>query len=279
MTEPIHLISLGAGVQSSTMALMAACGELTPMPTAAIFADTQAEPQEVYDWLDWLESQLPFPVYRVTKGNIAVDSLRYNRSRVTGLTHSAVNIPLWTKTGDDIGQIGLRNCTREYKIKPIMRKSREIAGIRRGQKTVGVIQWIGISLDEITRMRNSREPWVENRYALVEAGMTRHDCERWMRARGLKPPRSACWLCPYLTNKERRNQRDNQPAAFGNAVAYERDAQAAKVASETVAKVASIPYLHRSCIPLNMVDLSTPEERGQEVLFGFDNECEGMCGV
>ena len=41
MNEPLHIISLGAGVQSSTMALMAACGEITPMPTAAIFADTQ----------------------------------------------------------------------------------------------------------------------------------------------------------------------------------------------------------------------------------------------
>ena len=41
--SPIHIISLGAGVQSSTMALMAACGEITPMPQCAIFADTQAE--------------------------------------------------------------------------------------------------------------------------------------------------------------------------------------------------------------------------------------------
>ena len=34
--ELTHIISLGAGVQSSTMALMAACGELMPMPVAAI---------------------------------------------------------------------------------------------------------------------------------------------------------------------------------------------------------------------------------------------------
>lgn len=60
-----HIISLGAGVQSSTMALMAAAGEITPMPDCAIFADTQAEPKSVYKWLDWLEGQLPFPVIRV----------------------------------------------------------------------------------------------------------------------------------------------------------------------------------------------------------------------
>ena len=47
-------VSLGAGVQSSAMALMAAAGEISPMPRAAIFADTQAEPDSVYRWLDWL---------------------------------------------------------------------------------------------------------------------------------------------------------------------------------------------------------------------------------
>ena len=70
-----HFISLGAGVQSSAMAFMAAHGEITPMPEAAIFADTQAEPQSVYDWLDWLEKQLPFPVYRVTKGDLWKDMM------------------------------------------------------------------------------------------------------------------------------------------------------------------------------------------------------------
>ncbi len=73
--EPIHLLSLGAGVQSSTLALMAAAGEVTPMPLAAIFADTQAEPPSVYRWLDWLEKQLPFPVHRVTAGDLAAKAV------------------------------------------------------------------------------------------------------------------------------------------------------------------------------------------------------------
>src|SRR3990167_1759221 len=71
----MNIISLGAGVQSSTMALMAAHGEITPMPDCAIFADTQAEPKSVYTWLDWLEKQLPFPVHRVTKGDLTAVAL------------------------------------------------------------------------------------------------------------------------------------------------------------------------------------------------------------
>ena len=77
MTEPIHIISLGAGVQSSTMALMAACGEITPMPKCAIFADTQDEPRAVYDWLKWIVQKLPFTVYQVTAGKLSENLLTF----------------------------------------------------------------------------------------------------------------------------------------------------------------------------------------------------------
>ena len=66
----LNVLSLGAGVQSTVMALMAGGGEIKPMPDCAIFADTQFEPQGVYEHLDWLETQLPFPVHRVTEGNL-----------------------------------------------------------------------------------------------------------------------------------------------------------------------------------------------------------------
>ena len=61
----LHILSLGAGVQSSAMALMAAKGELEPMPDCAIFADTGAEPWHVYDQVDEIQEEVPFPVYTV----------------------------------------------------------------------------------------------------------------------------------------------------------------------------------------------------------------------
>ena len=51
-----HIISLGAGVQSTVMYLMAALGRLEPTPEAAVFADTRWEPAHVYQHLSWLES-------------------------------------------------------------------------------------------------------------------------------------------------------------------------------------------------------------------------------
>lgn len=143
MSDPIHIISLGAGVQSSAMALMAAKGELTPMPNCAIFADTQDEPLSVYQWLNWLEKQLPFPVHRVTKGRLSESSLKMNRTK-DGRLFSKTYIPFFTLNHDGSqGKIVNRGCTRDFKLGPLMKKAREIGAIKRGQKTVGVIQWIG----------------------------------------------------------------------------------------------------------------------------------------
>ena len=59
MQEPlIRILSLGAGVQSSTMALMAEEGEFGVKPDAAIFADTGWEPSPVIEHLEWLKTQV-----------------------------------------------------------------------------------------------------------------------------------------------------------------------------------------------------------------------------
>lgn len=127
MSEPIHIISLGAGVQSSTMALMAAAGEITPMPNCAIFADTQAEPKSVYTWLDWLEKQLPFPVHRVTKGSLAESALRVRISK-GGNSYTNSNVPDFLKTqGVEREGVQKRQCTKDFKIDVILQKARGLA--------------------------------------------------------------------------------------------------------------------------------------------------------
>src|SRR6185437_16500439 len=131
-----HIISLGAGVQSSTMALMAAHGELTPMPDAAIFADTQAEPESVYKWLDWLEKKLPFSVYRVTRGSLTERAIEM-RKTFDGRLYSKTDIPVFVRNADGTqGKIVQRGCTRDFKLQPLRKKQRELAAVRRGEKEV-----------------------------------------------------------------------------------------------------------------------------------------------
>lgn len=272
-----NVISLGAGVQSSTMALMASRGELLDIKVDfAVFADTQDESKKVYQWLDWLEKQLTFPVYRVTKGRLSDRSLEM---RVTkdGRKFSKTDIPFYTLGADGKkGIIPFRSCTSDYKIKPILKCLRDKCDIKRGQKVATVTSLIGISYDEMQRMKDSRDPWVVNRWPLVELKMRRHDCIEWMRKNGYpEPPRSSCVYCPFHSSKEWRRLQTEEPDEFAKAVKFEKDLQIAKANSENFS---STPFLHNSCKPLDTIDFRSDVERGQQV-FDFGDECEGMCGV
>lgn len=273
----LTIISLGAGVQSSTMALMCAVGEIKPMPEFAVFADTQAEPDGVYSWLDWLEKQLPFPVHRVSKGSLTEASTRQRRSQKSGNLYLKSSIPAFLKAPDGKMGISNRQCTSDYKITPIHQF------IRKHREKKQVIQMMGISYDEIIRMKPSRKKYITHTYPLIDLKMTRQDCLDWMNLKGYPmPPRSACVYCPYHSNKEWERIKVETPAEFQKAVQYEKDLQAAAVG--TILR--GTPFLHRSGKPLNeiiFVDYDA-DKRGQvtnESKQGdfFGAECEGMCGV
>lgn len=272
---PIHIISLGAGVQSSTMALMAAHGEITPMPTAAVFADTQAEPESVYRWLDWLETKLPFPVHRVSKGSLTDAALRVRQRKdgTGGHTRNLIPAHMLNPNGTK-GFMG-RSCTGDFKVRALDDAARKLGGVKRGEASVRVVQWIGISLDEAHRMKPSRLRWCVHRWPLIDASMKRHDCLRWMEKKGYpKPPRSACIYCPFHSDVEWRRLRDEEPKEFARAVQFERELQS--VSRQNV-RLKGVPFLHASLKPLDRVDLSTDIERGQGEMFG--NDCTGLCGV
>jgi len=267
----MNIISLGAGVQSSTMALMAAHGEITPMPDCAIFCDTQAEKKNTYNYLDYLESKLPYPVYRVTKGNI-IDESFLIRKKKNNDEYVAVNIPAYMIDQNGKKSMMMRQCTTIYKIQPIIKKIREIAQIKRGEKEIKVHQWIGISYDEAHRMKPSRDSFIKNIYPLIKKDMTRGHCLEWITQNKYKlPPRSACFMCSFQHDKEWLDMKKNHPEFFEKAVKYEKDLEKIQKYSNFKDKV----YLHRSCLPLDEVEFNVDEN--QLNLFG--NECEGMCGV
>lgn len=257
--EKCVVLSLGAGVQSSTLALMCAAGEI-PAPEIAIFADTQDEPPEVYTWLDWLERQLPFPVRRVSQGKLSETALQV-RASAAGNKYLKPMLPVYV---DNNGKRGMtaRHCTKDFKVDPVLRAIRHVRGER------DVTQYLGISFDELERMKPSQLPWLHNEYPLVERRITRVHCLEWMESRGFpRPPRSACIQCPYHSNEEWRRL---SPESFAVAVEFERRYQAAFAQSD----LDGIPYLHRDRRPLAEVDLSDDAQ-----MEAFTNDCEGMCGV
>lgn len=256
------VLSLGGGVQSSTLALMAKHGEVAPMPDFAIFSDTQAEPQSVYTWLDWLEKQLPFPVVRVGFGDCLTKPLEVYTSKKTGKKYMQQDIPAYTSGA---GQMW-RQCTGRWKIEPIHRYLRSI-----GAHKVGVTQWMGISADEAHRQKPNQKKWITNHYPLIDLRMTRGDCLKWMDANGYpEPPRSACVFCPYHSDKEWNRLKLHEPTDFQKAVEFERGLAKAVAKNNSLDKEL---YLHPSRKPLDSIQF---RHQDQPDLFG--NECEGYCG-
>ena len=269
----LRMISLGAGVQSTTMAMMAAHGLLTPMPHVAIFADTGWEPKPVYDHLDWLCSGvLPFPVHRVSAGNLR-DNVLARRNTTGG---SFATVPWFTINPDGSKGMGRRQCTSEYKLKPIMHRLRDLLMVERRRRIpAGTVEvWIGISTDEASRMKPARQAWQTNRWPLIEAGMSRAKCLAWLKEHGYpEPPKSSCIGCPFHSDAMWKEMKEKRPGEWADAVAVD----AALREGHQDKKYTGVEFMHDSRVPLPMVDLRTDGERGQLNL--FENECEGMCGV
>lgn len=292
-------------MQSSTEALMAAYGEIEPSPLAAIFADTQVEPKAVYTWLDELEKYLTFPLYRVTAGNLEREILKQRFNQKTGQPYYSTYIPAFVTSPTGKRGILMRKCTYDFKLKPLIRKQREMVGsdamklwrqkhkaalkaIREAKKAklstplwawnecqsdpLAVV-WIGISLDEISRVKPSTEPWAVNRWPLIEKRMTRHDCIDWLTSKGFPVPhKSACKWCPFHNDLMWQDMKENEPADFTYSVRFEKAFQA--VCANGGAE--QTPYLHDSLISLDKVDFTHRSDAQGNL---FNNECEGMCGV
>lgn len=260
----MRILSLGAGVQSSTVLLLGCRGE--ERIDAAIFADTGWEPAAVYAHLAWLETQAQaagIPVYRVSAGNLRADAL--------DPAHRFVSLPLYTLGADGREGMLRRQCTKEYKIAPIRKQAKALGATAKHPATL----LMGISTDEALRMRDSNVRYIQHGYPLIDRRWNRADCVRWLAAHYQRAaPRSACIGCPYRRDREWGAL---PPSEWADAVAF--DAAIRTVVPQQGRKSTLPVFLHRSLRPLSEVDLRTPQEQGQLALDGFGEECTGMCGV
>jgi hypothetical protein len=249
----LRLLSLGAGVQSSTLLLMSVYGEL-PGLDAAIFADTGWEPQAVYEHLDQITeraAEAGIPVYRVAQGNLRTDLLSAGRRYAS--------IPYFVRNPDGSEGMGRRQCTSEYKLTPIRRKVRELLGakapdFRRVPKGRVAEQWVGFSTDEIMRVSDRDQvSYVTVRHPLLDLGMDRKACERWLRAHGwTSVAKSACIGCPYHGNRQLRELRDTRPAEWADAVEFD---EAIRKGGARGLPLAGEALLHRSRLPLSVAPI------------------------
>ena len=271
----LRVLSMGAGVQSSTMYLLAAEGLLIK-PDLAIFADTQCEPKYVYEQLAWLEDNFGdvIPIVRATGGSL-LQSVKDSSHSEDGRFAS---VPFWVMGDDGREAPGRRQCTREYKIDVVKRAIRDHLGLIPRQRISGkykVEEWVGISLDEVQRAKPSRYAWSTTRWPLLyDIPMRRQDCLDWMDERGYRiPSKSACSFCPWRNIQEWRKLREEDPEAFTEAVGVDRMIRE----RGPMKGMERLQYVHRSLRPLEEV-VDDPYY-DDEQLDLFNNECEGMCGV
>jgi hypothetical protein len=98
------ILSLGAGVQSTCLALMALDGALPPefgTPKAAIFADTGFEPHAVYENVRWLlgilGERIPLYVVRAQRPDGTPADIREDSAAIVLGTRSGPTPPLFVK--------------------------------------------------------------------------------------------------------------------------------------------------------------------------------------
>ena len=274
--KPFRSLSLGAGVQSTVLALMAERGEYDlPKPDVAIFADTGWEPPGVYEHLDWLEEQLSFEVVRVRSGNIKDNILEGTSPD----GNNYLGIPAFLTTPDGKKAIAARQCTTKYKVRPINRYLRQRLRMtpgRRAPKHVHVEIWLGISADEPLRQKESREEWAINRYPLIDLGFSRAQLLNWFTENypGRYLPRSSCIGCPYRSDGEWKRLRNSDPGSFAEAVFVDRALREVPVVKNAITRK-GYAYLHKSRVPLSEVDFEMATDYDSYMM----DECEGLCGI
>ena len=121
----------------------------------------------------------------------------------------------------------------------------------------------------------------DERFAACE-GWDRDDARAWLAKAWPWPvPRSACICCPYRTNAEWAEMRDNRPTDFARAVAFDEAVRQGYIDGDMArrGRLAGRVYVHRTRVPLAMADLSEPLNDRMGCGGLFSQEPDGICGV
>lgn len=258
----LKIISLGMGVQSTAVYLMSSMGHKLSRADFAIFADPQAEHPKTYEMLKWLlhwqKQNNGIPIIVNDKRNLYKDIINgyKNGSRVA-------SIPAHTENNGLV----MRQCTSDYKIKPVIESSRKLHGLKPRQRMKSTEMWLGISLDEIQRMKECTLHNINYFYPLIYHNMSRSDCMNFFKENNFPVPvKSSCVFCPFHSDKFWTDLKKEKGEAWDMAVTIDK-------AIRVNPKMKEKQYLSRQCKPLDEADFQ------ENQLDMFAEECEGYCGL
>lgn len=243
----MRLLSFGGGVQTTALAVLLVRGEVAPVDHI-VMSDTGGETPETYAHVE-----------------VMADYLKAHGLYLNVVAHPGETLEKWTLTRSTpipirtVDSFGQRQCTHNWKIEPVNRFAK-----LNGAKHLDLL--LGISLDEIYRMKPDQAKWITRHFPLIDLGLTRQDCLRIVAEAGLpEPPKSACFFCPLQGADRWRWLNAEHPDLFARAEQLE-------VAINARAKKPT--FLTSRLVPIR--ELIT----AGGMLPGFETEeCEGVCFV
>ena len=249
MRKPI-VWSYGGGKQSAAIAALILRGQL-PKPDAIVISDTERERSATWRYLDSVIApalrEIGLEVVRIPKSQFATVDLFSKKGDVLipGFT---------TRTKGKVAKLPTY-CSNEWKRRVVIRWMT-------ANRYKPAEMWLGISIDEADRMKDSDTGWLTHRYPLIDLLMSRDDCKRVVAEMGWpEAPKSTCKMCPHLSNSTWLEMQREDPQDFADAVVIEREIQRRDT------KI----FLHRSGQPLSQIDFNYS-------LPGVFDGCDsGMC--
>lgn len=256
--------SYGGGTQSVAIAVLVAQGKL-PIPECVVIADTDREASETWEYTERHVAPM--------LARVGVEILRapHDLSTVdlySGADGDSLVIPAYTRDG------ALPTlCSTEWKKRVVKRFLRQLGY----GPDCPIRTWIGISVDEMSRMKPSGVTWQEYYHPLVwDMRMRREHCREIVEMAGLPtPPKSSCWMCPYRRNPQWRRLRDYSPQDWEKACRLDEEIRERDNEGGV--------WLHQDRVPLREADIDTeapPPPLIQMMTKGEVTGCDsGMCWV
>lgn len=210
-----RVFSCGGGVQSTACLVLAAQGKIeyntfifanvgdqAESPLTIKYVNNILKPYAQDHGIEWID-------VRISSSNEQKLDL-YTQLLRTDI--KSIGIPVHMKGGGPAH----RDCTAEYKIRPIAKWMRANAN--------GGVLGKGISTDEPHRATPSREnDCYTSEYPLIDLGISRNDCLIIAKEAGLpQPPKSSCWFCPFKTTDQWTTMRREMPDLFEKAADLEK---------------------------------------------------------
>lgn len=262
LTVPLHILSLGVGVQSVTLYYMSALG-LIQRFDYAIFADPGREKKKTYIYLKklqaWAIKHNGPPIIICGKKSLYEDLIYGVNNKGTRFA----SIPAFTPGSDGYHSIVKRQCTGEYKIREVNKAIRKIYNITGHNWTPPTFIYIGISTDESERMKFPDKQWQTIIYPLcgysasksnfkkIEGSQqySRQDCISWLMKNNFEVPiSSSCTFCPFQSDQDWLDLKTNNPEEFKSLIFLDQSIR------DSSSKGLERPlFLHSSLKPLDKV--------------------------